>query len=174
MTQQLEEYYNRIQQCPSCPMSAWKDGKIEFGWGQEGKILFVGQSPAYSSFTRPAGDSAFDRSFLPLLMRAGITTNDFFFTNFCKFPTAGDLHSLSRDSRRHLATHLDAELALVDPVLIVGLGEVSAQWLLDLKFPEKLSLPHPSSIKYGYVTDTKYVQLLVTVRDRYHQLTKQS
>lgn len=167
MTDNLKQFYNKLRDCKDCPLSGWKEGLMEEGWGNEGKILFLGQYPAYSSIDRRPGDSNFDKMFIELLHRAQISEDDFFFTNYIKYPPRDPL---DRDDRNHITKHLMEEIGIIKPMITVSLGNLAGDWLIDSKISPMMSLPHPGSLKYGHIDENRFVQMLITLNKRYSEL----
>jgi uracil-DNA glycosylase family 4 len=170
MNEQLTQLYKEIKDCKGCPKTQWASGHKEIGWGSPGEILFIGESPAFTSLTLKEGDSRFDKSFKSLLKEAGIYDKDYFFTNVVKFPPIRDIDLMDSSDRKHCYDHLMEEIELIDPVVIVTLGTKSANLMRDFIFPAKHRLLHPGAIKYGTITREQYVQKLKEINEIYRKL----
>ena len=141
--------------------------KPEFGWGRAGKIMFVGQNPAFSNSEGKRGDSDFDKFFLELV--APLTKEDFYFTNLVKFPA--DLGDLEDDIFELSLGYLREEIKIVEPKIIITLGNKSREWVEKLKI-SYFSLIHPGAIRYGSITEADWKRKLNDILSTYKLLTK--
>ena len=139
----------------------------EFGWGRAAKIMFIGQNPAFSNLTGKRGDSNFDKYFLELV--APLTKEDFYFTNLIKFPA--DLGELEDDIFEQALHYLKAEIKIVEPKIIITLGNRSKEWVekIGISF---FSIIHPGAIRYGSMTEADWKRKLNDILSTYKLLTK--
>jgi uracil-DNA glycosylase family 4 len=170
MNDKLQQLYKEIKECQACPKSGWASGHKKIGWGTTNKILFVGQSPAFTSLGQVEGESKFDKSFLSLLDEAGICRSDFFFTNLVKFPPIKDEIKFSKEDLEHCYKHLDDEISLVKPLIIVSLGYSSSNWLRQYAFGEVFFIAHPGIVKYKMMTREQYVAKLLDLKLTYEKI----
>jgi uracil-DNA glycosylase len=141
--------------------------KPEFGWGAAGKIMFVGQNPSWSNKEGKRGDSEFDKRFLELV--SPLDRHDFYFTNLIKFPA--DLGEMEDTVFKTSLFYLKEEIAIVEPKIIITLGNKAKEWVekLNISF---FSVYHPSSIKYGSITEVAWQKKLNDILSTYKLLTK--
>lgn len=141
--------------------------KPEYGWGHIGKIMLVGQNPAWSNKEGKRGDSHFDEFFLELI--DPLTKKDFYFTNLIKFPA--DLGELEDHVFEISLRYLKEEIKIVEPKIIITLGRKSREWVekLNISF---FSIEHPGSIRYGNLTETAWKRKFNDILSTYKLLTK--
>lgn len=162
--------------CRGCPL--WEKGtQTVFGEGpRRARYLFIGEQPgdredlAGRPFVGPAGRLLDDA-----LQEAGIARDDVYLTNAVKhfkWVPAGQRRLHKKPGAREIAAcrpWLDAEIAAVQPELLVALGATAAQALLGPDFRvtrdrgRRLPLPgaassvvatvHPASILRGRPAD---------------------
>jgi len=127
--------------CRACPL--WKTGtQTVFGEGSSGaKVVFVGEQPGNDEdlqgrpFVGPAG-KLLDRA----LVEAGIDRTKVYVTNAVKhfkWEPSGKRRIHKKPNAREIAAcrpWLDAELALLKPMVLVCLGATAAQALLGKDF----------------------------------------
>lgn len=129
----------------------WRyEKEIEYGWGNAGKIMFIGQCPSNSNRTGKRGDSDFDKEFLRILELDGMTKKDFYFTNLIKIPI--DFADVERNDFVNSVNFLIDEVKIVEPDLIITLGKPAREWFAKAKI-NFYSLTHPSAIRYGSITE---------------------
>jgi uracil-DNA glycosylase len=172
--------------CKACDL--WRRGtQTVFGEGTRGGVLFVGEQPgndedlAGHPFVGPAGkllDKALDE--------AGIDRKQAYVTNVVKHfkwePRGKRRIHAKPDSLEILACRpwLEAEIAVVEPVVVVCLGATAAQALLGKKFrvtqergkvfpselaPRVMATVHPSSILRAPDDETRRVEMQRFVDD---------
>jgi DNA polymerase len=121
-----------VTDCERCPALLDSRSRIVNGTGPtEADLLFVGEAPGEREdergepFVGRSGDVLDDG-----LQKAGLARTDVRITNCvrCRPPDNRDPHMSELE---HCREHLQAELAAVDPVLVVALGKVPAEHLLD-------------------------------------------
>jgi uracil-DNA glycosylase family protein len=164
----LRKLQQAASTCRACPL--WKTGtQTVFGEGSPtSKLMFVGEVPgndedlAGRPFVGPAG-KLLDQA----LNEAGIERREVYVTNVVKhfkWEPQGKRRLHKKPSAREIAAcrpWLDAEIAVIKPVIIVCLGATAAQALLGKEFrvsrqrgelvpsplaPVVLATVHPSSI----------------------------
>jgi DNA polymerase len=127
--------------CKACPL--WRTGtQTVFGEGSKGsKVLFLGEQPGNDEdlvgkpFIGPAG-----RLLERALEEAGIARDEAYVTNVVKhfkWEPRGKRRIHKKPNAREIAAcrpWLEAELAVVEPELIVCLGATAAQALLGRQF----------------------------------------
>lgn len=170
MNEQLTQLYKEIYSCQGCPKSQWSSGHKESGWGTPSGILFIGESPAFTSMTLKEGSSRFDKQFKSLLKEADIHDSDYFFTNIVKLPPIKDIDSLDDGDQNHCLRHVMDEIELIKPIVIVTLGTKSSRIMSSYVFPAKHRLMHPGAIKYGMMSREQYVHKLREINEIYKKL----
>jgi len=121
-----------VEGCERCPALVDSRSRIVDGVGPaEAQLLFVGEAPGATEDER--GEPFVGRSGDVLdegLRDAGLDRSDIRITNCvrCRPPDNRDPTTTERENCRG---YLDAEIAAVDPELIVTLGKVPAEHLLD-------------------------------------------
>jgi len=130
-TQELEKVNKEIEKCTICPIG--KIGKVVVGEGSvDAKIVFIGEAPGKK-------EAAEGRPFIgrsgqllrKLIRESGLAEKDVYITSPVKYlplrgtPTAPDI--------AHGALHLQKQLAVIQPRLIVVLGATAAKALLKEK-----------------------------------------
>lgn len=148
----------------------WHAGEtIEYGWGKAGKIMFIGQNPSNSNRTGKRGDSDFDKEFLEIIKKEGLTRKDFYFTNLIKIPV--DMADVQRDDFMRSLNFVIDEVKIVEPDLIITLGKYSREWFAKARI-NFYSLPHPSSIRYGSITEEQWRKELKKILTTHKLLKK--
>jgi len=142
-TVKLNEIAKEIERCDVCKKD--KSGKAVPGEGNpDAEIVFVGEAPGRqeAKIGRPfVGRSG---KFLRSLIREiGLVEEEVFITSPVKYlpdrgtPTSKDI--------AHGKIHLEKQLEIIDPKIIVLLGSVAAQGVLEEKIPIKKN--HGNNIK---------------------------
>jgi DNA polymerase len=173
--------------CRACPL--WKTGtQTVFGTGTEGAlVVLVGEQPgndedlAGKPFVGPAG-----RLLDQALAEAGIERSQTYVTNVVKhfkWEPKGKRRIHKKPGAREIAAcrpWLDAELAVLQPKLLVCLGATAAQALLGNKFkvrqqrgqwvesplaPSVMATVHPSSILRAIKDEDRRAQMKAFVAD---------
>lgn len=162
----LDQFYTDLEKCDKCPTKGHTTK--EKGWGVPGKILFVGQCPAPSSIDKKEGESDFDKFFISLLEEVGVSKNDFFFTNLVKSPmSSSTMGLLTREELDHWYDHLDEEIGLIRPKVIVTLGKFSGAWGASRREKHQckiIDIQHPSFLYYNPGIRSTYLKHLGTIK----------
>lgn len=137
----LEEVSRKAQRCTACPLHKLGTQTV-FGEGPpHARILMVGEQPgdqedrAGKPFVGPAG-----RLLDQALEQAGLDRDEVYVTNAVKhfkWKPAGKRRLHQKPNAREIAAcrpWLDAELALVQPEIVVALGATAAQSLMGRTF----------------------------------------
>lgn len=125
-----EEYKN----CQRCPILVKNRTQVVFGEGNpEAKILFIGEAPGASE----------DREGIPfcgasgkvlneLLASVGLSRNDIFITNtiLCRPP---DNRNPAKEEIENCSDRLDKLIAIMQPVIIVTIGNFATERILKKK-----------------------------------------
>jgi uracil-DNA glycosylase family protein len=175
--------------CRACDL--WKKGtQTVFGEGpSSARVMFVGEQPGDREdiegkpFVGPSG-----RILDEALVKAGISRGDVYVTNVVKHfrweaASRGKrrIHKKPRASEINACRPwLDAELAHVQPRVLVCLGATAAQSLLGREFsvsrdrgefvksplaPHVMATVHPSSILRSPDSETRKTEMLLFIRD---------
>lgn len=130
---QLKQISMEIKQCEVCKID--KVGKAVPGEGNpDADIMFIGEAPGKTeSLTGRPFVGRSGKLLRSLIKEAGLKEDDFFITSPVKYlpekgtPTPSDI--------RHGKIHLDKQIEIIDPKIIVLLGSVAAQGVLGKKIP---------------------------------------
>lgn len=177
----IKSLQEAARHCRACPL--WKTGtQTVFGDGsRKAKVVFVGEQPgndedlAGKPFVGPAG-KLLDKA----LVEAGINRDEVYVTNAVKHfkwePKGKRRIHKKPNSREILACRpwLDAELAVLQPKVVVCLGATAAQALLGKDFrvgqqrgefiqsplaERVIATVHPSSILRAPDDETRHAEL---------------
>jgi uracil-DNA glycosylase len=185
----LPELRTIATDCRACDL--WKKGtQTVFGEGpSSARVMFVGEQPGDREdiegrpFVGPAG-----RILDEALVKAGISRDDVYVTNVVKHfrweaASRGKrrIHKKPRASEINACRPwLDAELAQVQPRVLVCLGATAAQSLLGREFsvsrdrgefvksplaPHVMATVHPSSILRSPDSETRKAEMLLFIKD---------
>ena len=121
----------RVEECTMCPLGRSRKHAV-FGEGNpSANVMFVGEGPGEAEdetgqpFVGPAGKKL-DEVFASV----GISRSDLFITNVVKCRPPNN-RVPSKMEMQACFPFLEAQIALVNPSLIVTLGNVATQWLLE-------------------------------------------
>ncbi len=129
----LEKIANEIKNCNVCKEE--KSGKAVPGEGNpDAEVVFIGEAPGKKeSLTGRPFIGRSGQLLRSLIREVGLKEEDVFITSPVKYlpdrgtPTPQDI--------KHGRTHLEKQLAVIDPKIIVLLGSVAAQGVLEMKIP---------------------------------------
>lgn len=183
---ELDALNDEVLKCRFCPFQEYKFNETkELGFGPRYRIMFVGSSPAVTS-NKSAGESKFDYFFKKLLLKVGITQEDFYFTNLSKTSVPSTHDFLTEDESKHCMSHLIKEITIVKPQIIVLLGKMTRE-AFKIRYPEKLvtkrfksrrgsiktkvfSISHPGVLHYHPELETKYLKTLKKALTNYQRI----
>jgi uracil-DNA glycosylase family 4 len=124
----LEALYSQIATCPDCDLCKSRTHAVPGEGPPNAEVLFVGEGPGFHEdqqarpFVGPAG------KFLEeLLASIGLTRQDVYITNVvkCRPPQNRDPFPTEIEACRK---HLERQIQLIKPRLIVTLGRYSLAW----------------------------------------------
>jgi len=126
----LEALRTRALACVECPLSGTRTNVV-FGEGNpEARVLFVGEGPGEVEdqtgrpFVGPAGQKLDE-----VLASVGIGRDEVYITNVVKCRPPGN-RVPNRSEMETCCPFLEAQIALIQPELVVALGNTPTQWLL--------------------------------------------
>ena len=126
----LDTLATRVAVCTRCPLSETRM-HVVFGEGNpHARVMFVGEGPGEVEdrtgrpFVGPAGQKL-DEVFAAV----GITRNDVYITNVVKCRPPGNRVPTKKEMEA-CYPYLEAQIALINPGLIVTLGNTPTQWLV--------------------------------------------
>jgi len=126
----LEMLKPRVLSCTQCPLHKTRT-HVVFGEGDpDAAVMFIGEGPGEVEdrtgrpFVGPAGQKLDE-----VLASVEIAREDIFIGNVVKCRPPGN-RVPSRAEMEACMPYLEAQIALVNPALIVTLGNTSTQWLL--------------------------------------------
>lgn len=126
----LETLEPRVKRCAKCPLSETRTN-IVFGEGNpQTAVMLVGEGPGEveDQTGRPFVGAA-GQKLDEVLASVGITRKDVYITNVVKCRPPGN-RVPTRKEMEACSPYLEAQIALVNPSLIVTLGNTPTQWLL--------------------------------------------
>ncbi len=124
----LEELYSRIAACPDCDLCRNRTHAVPGEGPPNAEVLFVGEGPGFHEdqqarpFVGPAG-----RFLEEMLASVGLRRSDVYITNVvkCRPPNNRDPLPTEIEACRK---HLERQIELIQPRLIVTLGRYSLAW----------------------------------------------
>ncbi len=126
----IETLRPRVLSCTRCPLHETRSNVV-FGEGDEhATVLFVGEGPGEVEdqtgrpFVGPAGQKLDE-----VLASVDIARESVFITNIVKCRPPGN-RVPTKPEMEVCSPYLEAQIALIQPALIVTLGNTSTQWLL--------------------------------------------
>ena len=126
----LETLRRRVESCTRCALSETR-ANVVFGEGSpSATILFVGEGPGEVEdntgrpFVGPAGQKLDE-----VLASVDIARESIYITNIVKCRPPGN-RVPTKPEMEVCFPYLEAQIALIQPALIVTLGNTSTQWLL--------------------------------------------
>lgn len=126
----LDSLRPRVLSCTKCPLHETRSNVV-FGEGDpSATIMFVGEGPGEVEdqtgrpFVGPAGQKLDE-----VLASVGIARESVYITNVVKCRPPGN-RVPSKSEMEVCVPYLEAQVALIQPALIVTLGNTSTQWLL--------------------------------------------
>lgn len=146
----LEQVTRGIEACPICNKA--KKGKLVPGEGSaNAEIVFIGEAPGKEEIL--TGKPFIGRAgkiLRELIVAVGLEPEEVFITSAVKYLPKTYITPKPVDII-HGRTHLEKQLEVIDPKIIVVLGNTAAVSLLDKRFP--ISQVHGTTIK---VNDRTY------------------
>jgi len=125
----LDSLRPRVASCTRCPLHETRTNVV-FGEGDpKATIMFIGEGPGEVEdetgrpFVGPAGQKLDE-----VLASVGIARESVYITNVVKCRPPGN-RVPSKPEMETCFPYLEAQIALIQPALIVALGNTSAQWL---------------------------------------------
>ncbi|MEW5826848.1 MAG: uracil-DNA glycosylase [Candidatus Bipolaricaulota bacterium] len=126
----LTTLQDRVATCTACPLATTRTHTV-FGEGTpNARLMFVGEGPGEVEdttgrpFVGPAGQKLDE-----VLASVGIQREDVYITNVVKCRPPGN-RVPARGEMTACFPYLEAQIALIQPVLVVTLGNTPTQWLL--------------------------------------------
>ena len=125
---ELEELYRRIATCPDCDLCSTRTHAVPGEGPPDAEVVFVGEAPGFYEdqqarpFVGPAG-----RFLDELIASAGLRREQVYITNVikCRPPDNRDPLPMEIEACRK---HLQRQIELIKPHLIVTLGRYSLAW----------------------------------------------
>jgi DNA polymerase len=126
----LETISQRIHDCTLCPLAQGRTNVVPGEGNPRAAVLFVGEGPGEVEdqmgrpFVGPAGQKLDE-----VLTSVGIARGDVFITNVVKCRPPENRVPVRKEVEA-CSPYLEAQIALIQPGLIVTLGNVPTQWLV--------------------------------------------
>ena len=121
---------DRVNRCAECPLSETRTNVV-FGEGNhQAAVMFVGEGPGETEdqtgkpFVGTAGQKLDE-----VLASVEIARKEIYITNVVKCRPPGN-RVPTRKEMEACSPYLEAQIALINPSLIITLGNVPTQWLL--------------------------------------------
>jgi len=127
----LDRLRPRVEECTKCPLGRTRKHAV-FGDGSPAaKVMFVGEGPgeAEDESGRPFVGAA-GKKLDEVFASVGIARSDVFVTNVVKCRPPNNRVPAKAEMEKCFP-FLEAQIALINPSLIVTLGNVPTQWLLE-------------------------------------------
>jgi uracil-DNA glycosylase family 4 len=125
----LDSLRSRVLSCTACPLSASRTNVV-FGEGDPAaRVMFVGEGPGEVEdstgrpFVGPAGQKLDE-----VLASVGIAREAVYIGNIVKCRPPGN-RVPARGEMEACTPYLEAQIALIQPALVVSLGNTATQWL---------------------------------------------
>lgn len=134
--QDLSTIHKAMGECELCRLSQTRN-KIVFGEGNDkASIMFIGEAPGAAEdktgrpFVGPAGNLLTDI----IEKGMGLKRDEVYIGNILKCRPPGNRDPLP-DEVQHCIGFLEAQIGVIQPKIIVSLGRIASQNLLDTKTP---------------------------------------
>jgi len=126
----LDKLEAQVKQCKKCGLQATRISVV-FGEGNAtANVMLVGEGPGEvedktgKPFVGPAGQKLDE-----VLASVGITRDEIYVTNVVKCRPPGN-RAPSKEETAKCTPYLEAQIALINPGLIITLGNIPTQWFL--------------------------------------------
>lgn len=131
----LEKINREIIECKICPIG--KSGMAVVGEGDpQADVVFIGEAPGkQEALTGRPFIGRSGKLLRSLIREAGLSEQDVYITSPVKY--LPDRGTPSPSDIKHGKIHLDKQLEVIDPKIIVLLGNVAVQGVLGEKIPVK-------------------------------------
>ncbi len=127
----LEEIAKEVHNCVKCPLAAGRLNAVPGSGNPQAKILFIGEGPGAKEdatglpFVGSAG------KFLDeMLADSGMKREDVFITNIVKCRPPENRDPLPEEKDICTSLYLDAQISIINPLLIVMLGRHAMEYFL--------------------------------------------
>ena len=142
----LEEIGGRVRVCTDCELCRTRTNAVPGDGTAHAEIMFIGEAPGWHEDQQGLPFIGAAGQFLnELLEKIGLKRDEVFITNVVKCRPPGNRDPLP-DEIAACSAYLDAQLAAIQPRLVVTLGRFSmARW-----FPgERISRIHGQARRFG-------------------------
>ena len=142
----LEEIGGRVRVCTDCELCRTRTNAVPGDGTAHAEIMFIGEAPGWHEDQQGLPFIGAAGQFLnELLEKIGLKRDEVFITNVVKCRPPGNRDPLP-DEIAACSAYLDAQLAVIQPRLVVTLGRFSmARW-----FPgERISRIHGQARRFG-------------------------
>lgn len=144
--ERLQEIAEEIRNCSLCELCRGRATPVPGAGNPEAEVLFIGEAPGMHEDRQGLPFVGNSGKFLnEMLESIGWSREDVFVTNVVKCRPPGNRDPLP-DEIMACASHLDSQIAALDPVMIVTLGRFSmARWFAN----ERISRIHGQPREVG-------------------------
>lgn len=126
----LDALEERVKHCIQCPLSDTRANVVFGEGGQQASVMLVGEGPGEVEdstgrpFVGPAGQLLDE-----VLSSVGISRQEVYITNVVKCRPPGNRVPAKKEMEM-CSPYLEAQIALINPGLIITLGNTPTQWLV--------------------------------------------
>ena len=131
---QLQKYYNKIKNCMICPLGKTRTNFV-FGVGnRKSNLVFVGEAPGENEDLKGEPFVGKSGKLLDKILKAiSLSRKDIYICNIIKCRPPKNRNPLY-DEIEKCRPYLDFQLKLIQPKVIIALGKVAANTLLNNSF----------------------------------------
>jgi uracil-DNA glycosylase len=133
MESSLDRFIHRNKDCSKCPQLTSNRTQIVFGAGKKCRVMIIGEAPGFNEDR--LGEPFVGRSgqvLNELLKTIGLSRDDVYITNtvLCRPPNNRNPSGTELENCRG---RLDEHIEIIDPKVIITLGNFSTQYILKTK-----------------------------------------
>ena len=127
----IEEIAQEIKKCKKCPLYQTRNNVVPGEGNHHSKVIFIGEAPGEEEdfkgkpFVGRAG-----QLFSKILQSVDIKRENIFITNMLKCRPPGNRNP-SKSEIETCLPYLEAQIALINPKIIVTLGNIPTQFFLE-------------------------------------------
>lgn len=132
----IKEIENKIKVCNLCPLHKYRKNAVPGEGPYNSKILFIGEAPGEEEdkqgrpFVGKAGQILSD-----LMNEVGIDRKEVFITNVVKCRPPNNREPTDEESKICIENYLSKQVEIINPKIIVLLGNVAIKQVLGIKNP---------------------------------------
>jgi DNA polymerase len=164
----MEKIAGEVRVCVKCPLWEGRRKAVPGEGDIATSIMFVGEAPGYwedmkgSPFVGAAG-----RILNTLMTKIGLSRDRVFITNVVKCRPPGNRAPKPDEIKTCTGLYLDRQIALIQPKIIVTLGNHSTAYMLSKAGLENEAMKRITQLR-GKIFLTEFLELPVSVIPTYH------